>query len=314
MFTGAHELRPLGELRRQVLASGAALLRASRPAAAERRFPRVDFRAPLGAPALYAHDSLHWQVFKNPVSMFIGGVTAVLLELAEPRVRTGIWSYSSFSTDALARIRRTGLAALTTIYAPAETSRQLICAITRVHEGVRGTTPAGVAYGATDPVLLDWVQATVNYGFMEAYAAFARPLRDAERDRFYAESQVSARLFGAFGAPPTLAAQQALFERMRPGLEPHPIVHEFLAIMRDARILPGPLRRLQELLVRASVSILPGWLAARLELGAGFGLRPLERRFLQGLGAAAERVPLPGTPPVQACRRLGLPASYLHRR
>ncbi len=52
--------------------------------------PRVDFRQPAGEPALAAPDSVSWRVFKNPVSLFVGGVTAVILELAEPRVRSGV--------------------------------------------------------------------------------------------------------------------------------------------------------------------------------------------------------------------------------
>lgn len=40
--------------------------------------------------ALTSPDSLSWQVFKNPVAMFVGGIAAGLLELAEPRVRTGV--------------------------------------------------------------------------------------------------------------------------------------------------------------------------------------------------------------------------------
>jgi uncharacterized protein (DUF2236 family) len=43
-----------------------------------------------------APDSVSWSVFKNPVSLFIGGVTAVIMELADPRVRTGVWEHTSF--------------------------------------------------------------------------------------------------------------------------------------------------------------------------------------------------------------------------
>ena len=51
----------------------------------------IDFSRPIGEAALVPPDSLSWRVFKNPLSLFIGGVTAVILELAEPRVRTGVW-------------------------------------------------------------------------------------------------------------------------------------------------------------------------------------------------------------------------------
>ena len=276
--------------------------------------PRVDFLTPPGAAALYAPDSLSWQVFKNPVSLFIGGIAAVLLELAEPRVRSGVWGHSIFPTDPLTRIRRTGLATHATIYAPADTAARLIRSVVRMHDRVEGRTPDGAPYRANDPVLLDWVQATVSFGFMEAYAAFVRPLSDMERDRFYAESEPSARLFGAIGAPLSLAAQQAQFEAMLPHLQPHPIVHEFLAIMRRIPALPAPLRPLQGMMLRAAVSILPEQVATRLELDSEWRLHPRERWLLKQLGALADRIPVPGSPPVLACKRLGLPDNYLHKR
>jgi uncharacterized protein (DUF2236 family) len=51
----------------------------------------VDFSRPPGEVALVSPDSVSWRVFKNPLSLFIGGITAVIMELAEPRVRTGVW-------------------------------------------------------------------------------------------------------------------------------------------------------------------------------------------------------------------------------
>jgi uncharacterized protein (DUF2236 family) len=75
------------------------------------------------------------------------------------------------------------------------------------------------------------------------------------------------------------------------------------------------LRLLQPIMVRAGISVLPQWVISRLELdGPKWQLRDGERRMLQRLGAWAERVPIPLSPPVQSCRRLGLPASYLYRR
>ena len=51
----------------------------------------TDFLRPAGEAALVSPDSVSWRVFKNPLSLFIGGVAAVIMELAEPRVRTGVW-------------------------------------------------------------------------------------------------------------------------------------------------------------------------------------------------------------------------------
>jgi uncharacterized protein (DUF2236 family) len=281
--------------------------------AAAKPMPRIDFSRPAGAPALFEPDSISWRVYKNPVSLFVGGVAAVLLELAEPRVRSGVWGHSIFPTDPMTRIRRTGLATHVTLYAPAEVARQVIRGVVRMHDKVSGTTPGGLPYSANDPELLDWVQATASYGFIEAYSAYAHRLGRAERDRAYAESRVAAELFGALGAPRSVAELEAQIEAMRGKLEPHPIVDEFLSIMTTRIGLPGPLRPVQRLLVRAGVDLLPDWVIDTLGLGRAWRLSPAERRVVRSLGAVADRVPIPGTPAYQAARRVGLPIRQLYR-
>lgn len=279
-----------------------------------RAMPQVDFSNPPGAPALYAPDSLAWQVFKNPVSLFIGGITAVLLELAEERVRTGVWEHSIFPTDPLIRMQRTGLMTHVSVYAPAPVAEKLIRGVVAMHARVQGTTPKGTPYRANDPELLNWVQCTVSYGFMEAYAAYCRPLTDAQRDFFYRESAASARLFLAHGAPRSLAEQRQQFERMRPHLEAHPIVLQFLRIVQQTSALPLILRPLQTTMVRAGIDLLPDWLIERLGLqGSQWRLRSWERRLLRKLGALFERLPIPNTAPTLASRRMGLPANYLYK-
>src|SRR5947209_9537079 len=127
--------------------------------------PVVDFTQPRGEAALVAPDSVSWRVFKNPVALFIGGVAAVILELAEPRVRTAVWEHSSFRTDPVRRLRRTGLAAMVTVYGARSTAEATIAGIVRLHDKVTGATPAGEAYRANDVALLSWVQATASFGF-----------------------------------------------------------------------------------------------------------------------------------------------------
>ena len=65
-----------------------------------------DFSQPKGEPALVEPESLSWRIFKNPVTLFIGGVAAVILELGEPSVRSGIWDHSAFRQNAPLRLRR----------------------------------------------------------------------------------------------------------------------------------------------------------------------------------------------------------------
>jgi len=92
-------------------------------------------------------------VFKNPLSLFIGGVAAVIMELAEPRVRTGVWEHTTFRIDPFRRLRRTGLAAMVTIYAARGAAEAMIARVRRMHDSVAGSTPAGKVYRANDPEL-----------------------------------------------------------------------------------------------------------------------------------------------------------------
>jgi uncharacterized protein (DUF2236 family) len=274
--------------------------------------PSADFLRPIGEPALVPPDSISWRVFKNPLALFIGGVAAVIMELAEPRVRTGVWEHTTFRVDPIRRLRRTGLAAMVTIYGARSEAEAMIGGVRRMHDRVVGTTPAGQAYRANDPELLNWVQGTAAYGFLQAYHTYVRPLSDLERDRYYAEGVTAAGLYGASAAT-SEAALAMRFEAMADRLERSDILFEFLAIMRSAPILPLPLRPVQPLLVRAAIDLTPHWLQAMVGLG-GHGLNAWEAAVLRQIGAFADRLVLETNPAVQACRRMRLPANYLYVR
>lgn len=271
-----------------------------------------DFTAPPGEEALVPADSVSWRVFKNPLSVFIGGVAAVLLELAEPRVRTGVWEYTSFRNDPVRRMQRTGLAAMITIYGPRHAAEDMIAGVVKAHARIAGTTPEGQSYHANDPELLTWVHATASFGFVESFSRYVRALGTEDRDRFYREGEAPARLYGAVNMPRSESERAALFARMAPALQPSPIISEFLAILHDAPAFPAPLRGLQRLLIRAAVELVPIDLRQRLQLSQ-HGLRIWERPLVNSVCAAADRVLLNTSPAVQSCRRLGLPADYLYR-
>ncbi len=271
----------------------------------------VDFAAPPGAPALFEPDSVSWRVMKNPVALVIGGFAAVILELAEPRVRTGVWEHTTFRHDPVTRIRRTGYAACVTIYGPEDVARSMITGVVRAHDRIAGLTPAGARYRANDPELLNWVHATAMFGFVEAYNRYVRVMEPADTDRFYAEGAYAAAFYGVDKPPRSRAELEVVFAAMAPKLESSEIVFEFFNIIRAAQLLP--LKALQRLMVRAAVSMTPDWARETLGLGPKFGLRGGERTLLRAMGAAAEHVVLEEAPPAQACKRLGLPVNYLYR-
>ena len=269
-----------------------------------------DFARPAGEPALLPADGVTWRVFANPLAMFVGGVTAVLLELAEPRVRTGVWEHTSFRTEPLARMRRTGHAALMTAYGPRSRAEAMIARINAGHARIRGRTPAGQPYAASDVELLAWVQATAAHGFLQAYVHWVRPLSGPERDAYYAENAVPARLYGVPEPVRSEREFEALLQAMRPRLEPSPIVLEFLDIVRRMPLLPRPLRGVQRMLVAAAVQNLPAEVRAHLGLdGRAWRVGAAGTWLLRRLARATDNLTLSTLPAVAARQRVAAPAA-----
>lgn len=274
---------------------------------------KVDFENPPGVAAFCGPESMSWRVFKNPIALSIGGVTAVLLEFADARIRSGVWDHSTYKQDPLGRSQRTGMAAMVGVYGPKDAARRVIQGVTNMHARVQGETPKGETYKALDVELLDWVSATAGWGFLNAYDRFVVKLNEDEKRRYYTEGAPIAQLYGVQARLQSNADFDAMLDRLFPRFEPHPIVDEFLTIFQNS---PGPLnlpKPLRRALARASVSLVPPKVRERLELGDEYNLSSVEAAALRGLGALAERVPIASAPPAQACRRLGLPADFLYR-
>ena len=273
----------------------------------------IDFAAPVGEPALLAPDSVQWRIYKNPIALGIGGIAAVLLEFAEPRIRSGVWDHSTYKADPIGRSRRTGLVAMLACYGPASSAKAVIGQVNRMHGKVEGETPDGTKYRALDPLLLDWVAATASYGFLMAYDRFVRSLSDADKDRFMADGDAIGREFGARHTPPTVDAFMAMMDELEPRFEPHSIIFEFLDIIQSGKAAPGVPRFLHRAIARASVSLLPPHIRRKLELGPRYDLTWLERTALRIAGRLADRHVDRAAPHCQASVRLGLPHDFLFK-
>lgn len=272
----------------------------------------IDFTRPPGEEALLPPDSVSWRVCKNPLALFIGGVAAVVLELAEPAVRAGVWDHSSFRKNPLGRLQRTGLAAMATVYGARSISEPMIAGVVRMHARVTGETAAGVAYCASDSHLLNWVQATATFGFAEAYDLYVEQLSRSDYDGLFREGAPASRLYGAIGTPRSGIELKLLFQSMRDRLEPSPVVFQFLKIMSETPAFPRPLSWMQGMLVRAAVEAIPDWIRERLGLASQYGLRTGEKWIVRLAGSVSDRIVLSESPAVQSCVRLGLPATHLY--
>lgn len=91
----------------------------------------------------------------------------------------------------------------------------------RRHESIRGTLPEstgrfpdGSCYQANEIDALRWVYATLVDSALVAYQLVLPPLSDPERERYYAESRMTAALFGipTDCLPPSWASFQLYFQ------------------------------------------------------------------------------------------------------
>src|SRR6266545_1317809 len=197
-------------------------------------------------------ESMVRRLADSPVPPFLGGGAAVLLQVAHPLVACGVVEHSGYDGDLWRRLIGT-LRALYMITFGAKTEAEQAGAVVRaVHARVRGTTatqlgtfPPGTPYSASDPELMLWVHATLVHSSLAAYERFVHPLSREDRERYYQEMALVARLFGtpACVIPRSLADFREYFAAQISGetIAVTAPAKEVAAVILEAR-LPTPLR------------------------------------------------------------------------
>ena len=291
------------------------LKREDAPAARGRaRFPGIDFLHPEGDPGLLGPGSVGWKVSANPVVSAVGGIAAVILELSEKHVRAGVWDHSTFKTDPIKRMERTGMAAAAVTYGPTGMAQATFDRVTRMHERVSGTTHDGKPYEAMDPALLTWVHVTAAWGFLNAYIRYADPsLSSKDQDRYFREGQVMGKGFGAQWVPASRAEADAYMAEMTPTLYANETVQEFLALVRNATPLGWAGKPMQRLVTQAAIDLLPKELQAQCGVQVSPFVRPTVRPMVRALAHTARATVrrMPDAPANQACRRMGVSTDCL---
>ena len=176
----------------------------------------IDFLRPAGEGALVSADFRVVACLQEPAVIVRRRRYRCHHGTCRARVRAGVWEHTTFRSDPLRRLRRTGLAAMVTVYGARSVAEPMIARVRRMHDIVAGTTLSGEPYRANDPELLNWVYATAAYGFVQAYHTYVQPLSSLERNSYYAEGVPAAVLYGATSAPRSEADLRACCLRVSP--------------------------------------------------------------------------------------------------
>ena len=220
---------------------------------------------------VFGPESLAWRMNRE-VGILLGGMRALLLQLAHPAVAAGVHQHSAFRQDILGRSRRTAAAMYQLVFGDLaqalETSRRLYA----VHRRIRGhiettgaSAPTGQPYQANDPGLLLWVLATLYDTSRLMYEQLVAPLTPEEHVRAHEETRLMAALMGI--PPDAFPATPADFKQY------------FQSMLEDDVLVVGPVSR-DHAQILLHAPFVPTSFVATLTAGLlpptlceGFGLR-----------------------------------------
>ena len=175
--------------------------------------------------SLFRSSSVFWRVNRE-IAVGLAGPRAVLMQIAHPLVAAGVANHSRYREARFGRLYRTALAAASITFCSENLALRAIRSIDRKHQKVHGVLrekagvfPAGTLYDANDPELKLWVLATITDSTLLVYELFVKPLSMTEREEFYRDSLLLAKLFGVPNSivPPTYVDFQAYMNDMLGG-------------------------------------------------------------------------------------------------
>ncbi|MFK4106826.1 oxygenase MpaB family protein [Streptomyces sp. NPDC019531] len=200
------------------------------------------------------------RVVHGDASMFIGGLSALLLQSLHPLAMAAVSAHSGFRGDPWGRLQRTSTFLAVTTYGTAADAEEAVARVRDIHLRVRGTTAEGLAYHAADPHLLGWVHAAETDSFLRAHERYgARPLDALGYDDYVADT---ARVAEALGVVDPPRDRRALTQRLvtyQPELRATPEARAAARFLLLQPPLPLPVRPLYGALAASAVALLPPW-------------------------------------------------------
>ena len=207
--------------------------------------------------ALFERDSPIRMVHADVVSMMVGGIRSLLLQMLHPHALQGVLDHSNFRSDMHGRLRRTARFIATTTFGHRDEAMSAIERVNRIHAHVDGTLPDGSPYSARDPRTLAWVHVAEATSFLAAYVRYVRPdMPNHAKDEYYRQFAVIAKALGADPVPLDQSEAEAIFRELRHDLAASPLAREIAELVLNQRPEGAP-PAVQSILGSEAVALLP---------------------------------------------------------
>ncbi len=152
-----------------------------------------------GTAGFFGPHSISWQLYREPL-VLVGGIRALLLQIAHPAIADGVQRYSNFQEDALERGKRTFMAMAKIYFGDVEVAKKTALQLHTIHSFIKGTYKDQKdnikSYGANDPDLLLWVLATLIDTTFLVFEKIKGILSTQQKQQFFEEAKTTAFLMG----------------------------------------------------------------------------------------------------------------------
>lgn len=145
---------------------------------------RFSFRGMSDVTLPFAPGTISRDVLRRPVFL-MGGMHALLLQIADPRVAAGVAEHSDFSTRVFPRLQHTIELMVEMGLGDPVAARRALHEMDRAHEGIRGSMPDGSVYDAEDPELKLWVLAALIATVLAVEERYVGEFDEDDRRRYY---------------------------------------------------------------------------------------------------------------------------------